>query len=385
MNPIIDKAANEMYLYSKKKLPQQEYEARRKMARGRSLVIKLAMDVLRRVVTREARVRIPTTMADMERWIVLEQDKKLSFLQCFRDVDGVKSGLLVHLRDASLHKILKKLAPAFFVDFPRKLEARSHVYILDGRIATQACCMLVLFYKPPSGAQVDVALRHLCEMLGVDNDEKKRYVTKPFALHPNNLPLTIGGNVARQALKDILSPAMRKVIGNRQSRAEKGTPSTAVAKMTYRYNSDNKGQAPRSIVIWCRQSRAEGSARTSIPTQLWTALTSEAPPLMSLREGDDIKVVIEYCSSAATGWSDRAIGDDLPYDRDWRLITVNPDRFTRRAEELGDYWPTLATEDKNNWFSQAVNAEKPAEWHRVQDHRASVEDRLRLGKCLLPA
>jgi hypothetical protein len=137
---------------------------------------------------------------------------------------------------------------------------------------------------------------------------------------------------------------------------------------------------PKTVLIWTRQSWKDTKSRTSIPRQVWSALTSGAKPLQDLHLDDRIVVAIEYCSSSKHPFADRWIADTIRSDRSVELLTSNPNRVTRRAAEIDHVLAQLSMRG-GTWWSQGARFGSLAskDWYMVEGHLPDVRGQVELG------
>lgn len=145
----------------------------------------------------------------------------------------------------------------------------------------------------------------------------------------------------------------------------------------------------RRILIWLRQSSVDHAA--PIATQLWAMLTRTCPALPYFTSDDKITIAIEYCSSSSHPMSDRKLVQRLlPLGSYTHVLTVNPDRLTRRADEV-DQALTLLKDAA--WWTRGCRSEhtQEADWHCInpppawQDYKVKkelIEEQLERGRYI---
>lgn len=137
---------------------------------------------------------------------------------------------------------------------------------------------------------------------------------------------------------------------------------------------------PIRAVIWTRQSQEAGRLdKSSVPRQLCSILLNPPPPLATLQQGDELYVVVERCSTSKHPLSDRTIFASIPTDRPVYVITGNPDRLTRRSEEvqsLVDKWQATG----GAWFTLGLQNDTGAKvWQDVSDDINATSEQLTVG------
>lgn len=285
-----------------------------------------------------------------------------------------KYGVIVYLDDQAAREKLNKLAPGFFVALFSSLDMEQQVHILEGRIGTFSNCMLLTFRSLPGGNKAKHAANQVRKHLGAA-EGCSRVTTEPFRLDKDHMPFSVNGNTRRTTMDKVLSPLMRQGL-KKTLEARKRASGTAEEIGQLKCAFGDAPRDPRIVVLWVRKSEGE-KGKTSIPRQLWSMLTCGAPPLMDLRLEDRVVVLVEYCSSAANPLSDRVVKDAVNADRQVDIVTANPDRFTRRPEEVAHAFRRPGDE----WYTQGLcTTPSPAEWVKVNEREDDVKEQLRLGR-----
>lgn len=282
-------------------------------------------------------------------------------------------GVIFHFDDTSAQTLTRHLAPSYFVDWPDALNRQClpQVHIPDSRIGSLANCHLVSFYQAPDISQIEATRDVLGRHLG---DEHSRALHTTSFKHDASFPtFEIDGSLGRPALDRILSPLVKSAL----SSYAKGTIRRDV-------NLESTGQPSRSpvtIVVWARQSEDDTSAATSISRQVWSSLTSGPPVMTGLHPEDRVLIVVEYCSSSSHPWSDRQIRKLLPFDRPLHVVTANPDRLTRRADEVIPILREI-TRTGGSWWTQGLQSHdiSPGTWIDVSDNPLVVQEHARCSR-----
>ena len=278
-------------------------------------------------------------------------------------------GVLFHFKGDAAQGLTRQLTPSYFMKWPAGMDALPQVHIPNGRIASMSNCHIVSFASKPSTKQIE----HIKMTLGtfLNANGCRALHSEPF-LHRVSSPIfNVDGCISRQVHDRVLCPIAKSAL----SLQVEGRAQREVA-----IGFADKPREPVTIVIWARQSPDMGTVSTTISRQVWTALTSHAPPLMSLQVDDRIVVVVEYCSSSKHPQTDRQLFKVIPTDRPLRIITSNPDRLTRRSQEVPMLLENLAEDVE--WWSQGVtfNEMSQSAWFRVSDAVAEVQEHIEIGE-----
>jgi hypothetical protein len=316
---------------------------------------------------------IPAAMLSMKTLLDYHSQKRVP-LPMTAQLSG-KFGVIIYFDDKAAREMLKKLSPSFFVMMMPAWDALEHIHVLEGRLATLSNCLLVAFKVSPSNNKIKNVAKRIHKHLEAA-DGSSRVTTEPFIINEDSMPFTVGGNTKKSAMDKVLTPLVRKaLLQSKKLKKQQSGKEEVIAQV--RCDFGDSAREPRTVVLFARQSEDELVKDTTIPKQLWSMLTGRAPPLIDLRVDDRIVVVVEYCSSAANPLADRvvreAVLDDGPVD----LVTANPDRFTRRPEEVTQGYARTGDE----WYTQGLRTTpSPAEWVKVRDAEDVVKEQLRIGR-----
>ena len=114
-----------------------------------------------------------------------------------------------------------------------------------------------------------------------------------------------------------------------------------------------------------------------MPRQLWNILTRPHDAFYPVTNDDKITVAIEFGSSAAHPMTDRVLIQELlraePYTH---ILTVNPDRLTRRSDEVVSL---LARLGSAVWWTCGCQTDDVTqnEWCAVSEAEDSLENVVR--------
>lgn len=196
------------------------------------------------------------------------------------------------------------------------------------------------------------------------------------------------GDLSKPFKDNVLQPRLRAAISSTMTGiAAAGSASKLDSVLSTLSAPDRQ---PVSFVPWTRQSNEDGGrARDSIPRQLTTLL--DAPILEMLRANDNLLIIAEICSSNKHPMKDRQMWHPLPRNRPVYLLTVNPDRVTRRTGEVAQVLSRLDVRG-GAWLTQGfpsgeamdeTNSEvmDKTDWQLVtQDTSSGLEAQLTLGR-----
>lgn len=340
----------------------QQPAARRFSVRG---MLQSAMGALKLPIVHNAFDDLPTAMGD---WATLNDIKHNLFAAC-TELAG-KYSILMLCQTDNARRITQDLAPSYWLDAPPTTAHLPHVHILEQTIGSLRNWHMITFKNDPTDAQLNAAKYQLWSRL--DSRDCKVLCTKAFRHQAQQPFFEADGSVSKRMVEKVLSPLAKKALSARSRGNSHRDVTVAVVPAD---------REPINLMIWARQSLDEKTARTSISRQVWSTLTSKAPPLMSLHPDDRIIVVVEYCSSFAHPWEDRLVQEQLPLDRPIVILTSNPNRVTRRAEEADFIFEQLAGET-GSWWSRGAAFDGVAqdEWFEVAEHFDAVEKQIEIGQ-----
>jgi hypothetical protein len=255
---------------------------------------------------------------------------------------------------------MRCLGPSFFLS-GEDIPCERHVQIIEN-IGGKRFCLLLSFKHDPVKEDIDGSLELLREQLGLSRS--RRVVTSQLLRISKDRPLfRIDGSRLDNTASRKLSGALRDVIVNQKQSYR--DPALQVVP---------EGRAPVCWVFVLRQSQEDSiPAKTSIPRQLWTMLTSNNAPFDKLEKLNKISVIVELCSSHKHPITDRMIFEDIPHDLPLVFLTANPDRLTRRDDEIE---LILA---KGRWFTRGSSG-KNTTWVDVQENKDIIKSQVNTGR-----
>ncbi|KJX92293.1 hypothetical protein TI39_contig5876g00004 [Zymoseptoria brevis] len=306
---------------------------------------------LRRILTTEGLIGLD-----------VELHGRLSFTEIsFR----AKWGLLAHIQDRAVKEALQKVRPSFFMTWPQDLPFAPQVHIVDTPVYDQSYCMLISSSIRPTKSQREALLVQLRNELGA-SPTKKAWVTEAFP-KKDQMWFRADGLLDMRFKTQILNSEVRATFTEQHDAAQEerqpvvdsdshGQPGLEPGSMPTSMpdnalTSDDASASKREAwtwLIWLRQSNEEGSKlKSTIGRQLTTVLKSNI--LDEMLPGDRVCVYVETCSSNKHPWQDRSLVQKILADRPIHLISVNPDRVTRRVEEIDTVLNLVAA-----WHTQGL-------------------------------
>ena len=283
----------------------------------------------------------------------------------------------VHFSGRRAAESLRQRQPSHFVRWPYDIRCDPQVHVLDAPIFAKRYCQLVTFRTeaPPDDTAIDHAISALRSALDA-NGGSRVTATKPIP-KGKQAWFRADGEV-HVVIKDrILGAALRTALIKRRSSGQ--AKDGSIIDLTQLLSQDRQ---PVNYVLWIRQSNEDaGRAQDSAPRQIATLISS--PVLEALQRNDCVIVVAEICSSSKHPLTDRRLYHTLPRNRPMQILTVNPDRLTRRADEVDTILDDLESVG-GAWYTSGLELgedDDKRDWHHVSD--PSVDDikaRLKLGR-----
>lgn len=273
-----------------------------------------------------------------------------------RDLDN--KFLVVAVRtDRKLKEATCLQHPSFFIGSLSSDESASvsHIHLLDVPVARFQSALILNFVKRPTKADVYSVLDRVAQHLGLSH----RWLYTP------GMPYTRAeGGLFRPDGATTLSYGFMLTRHVR----EHLKPLTLDMQPMASALATRWGKQNCHILIWLRQSSPV--SMTSVAMQLCGILDQTCAGF-ELSESSKITVAIEYCSSNLYPLANRRLVQEVlfpptPAAKFTHLLTVNPDRLTRRPSEVG---PLINQLDKIGctWWSRGYNAPNvfETEWYCV--------------------
>lgn len=330
-----------------------------------------ALEALRHALAGGYIQHIPAMLASPAVLDELDREHSLSAVE--RRLSGTWM-VMMHLPGGCANQALRSRQLSFFVRWPRS-QCNLQVHVLKCAIYDKRQCLLIAFptHAKPRAQDIETVAEKLRKVLGLK--ESSRYLaTEPIAKAERWF--RADGELKKKVKDLILSPALREALS-------KQTVGSLVPRAAVQPNALREADRPPvDFVLWTRQSNEDARrAYDSIPRQLATMLRS--PVLDSLRGTDRIWIFVEMASSSRHALSERRLYASLPRQRPVQLLTVNPDRMTRRASEIA-----VVREDieltRGHWFTSGVKVEehqRPEDWVEVDaELQPQLEEVISIGK-----
>ncbi|EME77949.1 uncharacterized protein MYCFIDRAFT_79193 [Pseudocercospora fijiensis CIRAD86] len=339
---------------------------------GKAIMVRAAFDALRRAVAEGFLYKLPKAFADSRKLVELGDDHKVSAANM--SFQGIWT-VLGSFESRKAKNFLRKTQPSFFKQWDGDVHCGPQIHVLDKLIQDRRHCFLVQFpgEGEPDSRTVMLAMDQLRDSLGAKRDSDD-VVTLPFRMDKRSSTwFRVDGDEDVDFRLKVLSDKLRRAIDAAivpgAIKSTQPIPDLAVA-----------GRAPATIIIWARQSGEETLKAGSMSRQLTTLLHAVYPWVIP---GDHLDVFAETCSTNKHPLDDRNMWRGLLRDKPLYILTTNPDRLTRRAEEvdricaelksLGGGWYVLGDSlGSEHWTST---------WYKLEGATVDVvKARLQLGR-----
>lgn len=230
-------------------------------------------------------------------------------------------------------KALSQIQPSTFMWTPRHLRCKPQVHVIETPICNLHYPILLGFDQRPSKKTIGKSLRWLRTALSPDNLDSfdTAIITLPFLKDDTATWFRADGMLEKNFKDKVLAPHLRSAFA-----ALRATPSDFKLELLQDTCLFVDQRQPARWIIWLRQSNEDGKkARDTMPRQLTTVLHGSVLG-DGLRRGDQVVVCCELCSSNKHPLKDRRLWNTIRGMRDMPLniLTVNPDRMTRRSAEI---------------------------------------------------
>lgn len=237
-------------------------------------------------------------------------------------------GVLIVLIGKRAKAALCRREPSMFMRTPQSIACKPQVHIIETPLCTFHFPVLIGFDRRPSNTVIDKALGCLLHSLGLHKNTSS-IVTAPFAKADGFVWFRPDGILDVKFKDKVLGPNLRSAIAT-----SRGTPHA-----WKRLEESGLFVVDRRPIRWIflmRQSNEDGiRARDTMPRQLTTLLHSTVFA-EGVRTGDEVLMCAEICSSNKHPLGDRRIWNKIRgmTDMTINILTVNPDRMTRREDEV---------------------------------------------------
>lgn len=278
---------------------------------------------------------------------------------------------VMHFHGRAAAETFRRLQPSFFGQWNAPASLHSQVHIIDTPVYNYRYCLLLSFSSPhrPEETTVKQATEDLALYLGLERS--RTFVTTPFFI--TSMCFRPDGDCDRIFKDNVLNPHIRLAIQKQV---------TAISRPFSHDKVEMQLRQPMDFCLWTRQSNEDGSrARDTIPRQLTTLLSS--PVLDKLQPGDNVHIFAEICSSNKHPLSDRRLFNLIPRNKPVALLTVNPDRMTRRSNEVEAVLDALH-KSGGSWHTQGLPVGEDGhvtDWIEIDEELKQIlKDRLTLGR-----
>ncbi|KAH0341787.1 hypothetical protein KCU81_g6010, partial [Aureobasidium melanogenum] len=270
--------------------------------------------------------------------------------------------VVFYVHSRKFHERSRALGSSYFIHFDERSACQPQVHILETKAANLENCHVLTFDEPPTKQTIESAIVEARVHLGVTG--KRTTNTKPIVL--SEQLFRSDGLTERNVLDKFAAELKTALLKDKGSDFQ----------ITLKLSSDPpQTQDPYTYVVFTRQSAEEsgGLKNTSVPRQATSILTNPKSPIRNLKANDRILVVVEVCSSHKHPLQDRNIFDRLPLNENLIFLSANPDRITRRHEEVDEVLKF------GKWFSSGMDGAR-SEWFDVSEHADEVKRHLLLGR-----
>lgn len=324
------------------------------------IMINRALRTLRHSVAHGYHHNLASYLQDMQQLGDLAQSLEISAVERQLPSSAGQWIVMMHFPGGPANKALRSRQMSFFIRWPAA-QCDPQVHVLEVPIYDKDNVLLVVFpyHARPKSFDIDSIASQLSCFLGLK--ENTRYVSTAPLLKTQPW-FRADGELIKTVKDRVLSAALRKALAQRTVNTE----STVSAFMAGRLAEPDR--APVDFLLWTRQSNEDHKrAKDSIPRQLASLLRS--PLLDALLPTDRVWVVVEMCSSSKHALDERRMVAEMPRSRPVHLLTVNPDRMTRRVHEIGAI-RQMVEATGGLWLTSGVRIEdkmQVSDWVAVDD------------------
>ncbi|KAK8195422.1 uncharacterized protein BKA78DRAFT_293981 [Phyllosticta capitalensis] len=232
--------------------------------------------------------------------------------------------ILLHASGREWQTFCRENTPSIFLAPPIPEPATEQALTFHDRsIATRPNCMALQFSRMPTKRAVDSIVAHV-RQLALLRDNAKITITEPRL---NTDEWFQSDGVVRVTIIDkLLSPLMRAAITSKRGDQQEELQ----VKNLVRFNAHD-GRI--TIIFFIRRSRDDAYFSTSLLRQLCTMLAS-IPEYLRSHGNMRVLILNELCSSSAHPMQDRQILRFVVDTEPVWVMTTNPDRLTRRKDEV---------------------------------------------------
>ncbi|KAK8237845.1 hypothetical protein HDK90DRAFT_464695 [Phyllosticta capitalensis] len=194
----------------------------------------------------------------------------------------------------------------------------------DRAIAALRNCIAVFFTRKPSDSELAKLIAHTKSTLLLSQGANLT-VTEPCM--NTEIWFRPDGIIQHNVIDKLLSPLLRKALKSRKSGVQQPRPASQVT------STRNAHHERFTVVFFVRRSCGDSFYSTSPLRQLCTMIEG-LPEFLGQSENSTFLILYELCSSSAHPMPNREIFEFLPAEGATWIITTNPDRLTRRSDEV---------------------------------------------------
>ncbi|KAG0345701.1 hypothetical protein BG004_003264 [Podila humilis] len=248
--------------------------------------------------------------------------------------------------------------------------------VIHGAIVKKPRPVLLTFRTNPTQSEIEAAL----PLVVPDKELVLDLYTPPVRYQQtigNRILFRIDGMRNARIWDAIMAPLVRNAVAVRRSVAAQGTSSS-----TSSYPAAGTATSGlKACIIYIRSSTAiQGDVGTSVERQ-FVSLLHKMGELITPGNLQRFEVMIEYSSSSQHPWQSRQfLGRKVREMNGSLILSANPDRVTRRADELDSI---IAEFENNGCEWQTLGAQPTLEqWTLVHDQqeRSNIKAQLKLSR-----
>ena len=341
-----------------------------------------SVDALTHAVDDNYYGKLPVAFSDPQVLVALAHAKSISATE--RSLSESSAWLvMVHFPLRSAAEALRQRQPSYFVKWPEASRCDPQVHILDTPIYAKRFCQLLVFRAGttrPTDLEIRQAIQTLRVVLGL-GENAAVIATEP--VHKGKEAWFRADGDMHVLVRDrVLALGLRAALAKKRASDGEGDhhASGDITKLC------DPNRPPMYFVFWTRQSNEDSRrARDSVPRQVASLMS--APVLETIQPNDRIIVIAEICSSSRHPLTDRRIYHSIPHDRPIQLLTVNPDRLTRRSDEVETILADLSS-NAGAWHTSGLvlgeEGSDVRDWHTISPAVSEdIEAKLKIGSSFI--
>lgn len=290
--------------------------------------------------------------------------------------------VLIQCSNRALLEQARSIQPSFFIN--KRGDWLPQIHVLEQSVANHRYTLLACFRLSPCETAIQSMIDAVFEQLKVKKSAKVITTRPTFNVTEDSRLFREDGVLRMTVIDRILSPALREALSTRGS-GEGTVLGFELIKIPKRL--------PVVFVIWVRRSRDENVQSFTIARQAWSILANPPDCLRYATNLDKVIIAIENCSSSQHPLKDRRLMRSIPKNQPIFLLTTNPDRMTRRQEEVSEI-VSIVERSGGAWYTKGMASEhnQAIEWSTIGDEASQdrLRDRLRIGtpasimRCIRP-